>query len=72
MSRADALQKLLALGELPRPEIEQVMGGDRRETGEAMEQLRCSGGLTYRNDGYGQRLYVLTEAGRATAFQGAA
>lgn len=39
MSRAEALHKLLALGGMPRPEIQHVMGGDRSEIAAAVSSL---------------------------------
>lgn len=72
MSRLDALKKLLALGELCRPEIEQVMGGDRIELVNAMAELHASGDVLYVKDGRQQTYLRLTDAAIASAFQGAA
>lgn len=62
MSRAEALCKLLALGPLPRREIDRIAGGDRLETEAAMGQLLRAGAVTWRHDGSGQRLYALRPA----------
>lgn len=72
MSRTHTLRKLLALGELCRPEIEQVMGGCRVEVANAMTELHMSGDALRVKDGRQQTYFRLTDAARAAAFQGAA
>ena len=71
MTRAEALKKLLALGDLTQPEIEVVMGGDKLVLRDAMFGSLASGAITYRNAGAGQRLWTLTPAARAATFGGA-
>lgn len=64
-SRAEALRKLLTLGELVHGEIVEVMGGDAASVQVAMHELQATGVLTYRNCGRGQRLYCLaSDCGR--------
>lgn len=70
MTRAEALRKLLAIGELCLAEIEVVMGGSRAEVAGAIHALRSGGELVYVRDGRQQIYYRLTEQSRATAFAG--
>ena len=72
MTRAEALRKLLAIGELRLPEIEVVMGGSRAELAAAMQTLRAGGELLYVRDGRQQTFYRLTDQARAAAFAGGA
>lgn len=71
MTRAEALRKLLAIGELCRQEIESVMGGDQSEVADAICQLRLNDELMYVRDGRQQTFYRLTDEARARAFGGA-
>ena len=59
MTRAEALKKLLALGDLTLPEIRVTMGGDLPALDAAMGRLQDAGELTWRNAGSGQRLWML-------------
>lgn len=72
MTRAEALRKLLAIGELCRQEIEAVMGGSRAEVACAMQTLRVSGELLHVRDGRQQIFYRLTDQAQAVAFVGGA
>ena len=62
MTRAEALKKLLALGDLTLGELRTVMGGDRQAVDAAVRELRQRAVLTVRNNGYGQRLICLARA----------
>lgn len=62
MSRADAVAKLLALGDLTLGELRTVMGGDRQAVDAAVLELRQRAVLTVRNNGYGQQLIGLARA----------
>ena len=62
MSRADAIAKLLALGDLTLGELRTVMGGDRQAVDAAVRELRQRAVLTVRNNGYGQQLICLARA----------
>lgn len=68
MNRTKALRKLLALGELNRPEIERIMGGDRLQTINALAELHMAGDLLYVKDGRQQVYFRLTDEARASAF----
>jgi len=68
MTRTEALQKLLALGDLTQQQIESIMGGDRAEARDALEQSVEVRAVTYRHDGCGHRMYMLAPAARARAF----
>lgn len=68
MTRAEALRKLLAIGELCRLEIENVMGGESSEVAGAISALRASGEIVYVRDGRQQTFYRLTDEARARAF----
>ncbi len=59
MTRLDALEKLLALGDLTLPEIRVVMGGCQLTLDSALFTGLATGKLTYRNAGAGQRLWTL-------------
>lgn len=69
MTRLEALRKLLALGELCRPEIEQVMGGDRIAVVNALSELHMSGDVLYVRDGRQQTYFRLTDSAMRSAFQ---
>lgn len=68
MTRTEALRKLLALGAMVRGEIVDAMGGQPDTVLKAIDDLRASGQLTYRNCGRNERLYQLTQSGSAEAF----
>lgn len=68
MTRTEALRKLLAIGELNRPEIERIMGGDRIQTVNALAELHTAGDLLYVKDGRQQVYFRLTDEARAAAF----
>lgn len=68
MTRAEALRKLLAIGELCRQEIERIMGGEQSEIAGALSDLRASGELVHVRDGRQQTFYRLTDDARARAF----
>lgn len=59
MTRAEALKKLLALGDLTLPEIRVTMGGDLPALDAAIGHLQAAGELTWRHGGCGQRLWML-------------
>ena len=67
MTRAEAVTKLLALGDLSLAELRAVMGGDRLALEAAVRDLLASGLLKVRNSGYGQQLLTLPHAGVACA-----
>jgi biotin operon repressor len=62
VSRAEAVAKLLTLGDLTLGELRAVMGGDRQAVDAAVRELRQRGVLTVRNNGYGQQLIGLARA----------
>ncbi len=59
MTRADAVAKLLALGDLTLGELRTVMGGDRQALDAAVRDMLALGALRVRNNGYGQQLLSL-------------
>ena len=67
MTRAEAVTKLLALGDLTLGELRAVMGGDRMALDAAVRDLRAGGRLTVRNNGYGQQLLTLARPGAGCA-----
>ena len=67
MTRAEAVTKLLALGDLTLGELRAVMGGDRLALDAAVRDLRACGRLTVRNNGYGQQLLTLLRPGAECA-----
>ena len=67
MTRAEAVTKLLALGDLTLGELRAVMGGDRLALDAAVRDLRAGGRLTVRNNGYGQQLLTLQRPGAGCA-----
>lgn len=68
MNRAETLRKLLALGDLCRQEVEQIMGGDRIQTINALADLHNAGDLLYVKNGRQQTYFRLTDEARASAF----
>ena len=64
-TRAEALKKLLSLGDLVMGEIVERMGGDVQSVLEAVHDLTMAGELTYRNCGRSERLYCLSAKGAA-------
>ena len=59
MTRAEAVCKLLALGDLTLAELRAVMGGDRQALDATVRDLLALGALMVRNNGYGQQLLSL-------------
>lgn len=57
--RAQALTKLLALGDLVQAEIIECMGGDVQDVLHAQRALMQAGTVSYRNCGRGERVYFL-------------
>lgn len=70
MTRADALRKLLAIGELYRDEIFAAMGGNPFEVSQAITALRRAGDLQPVREDWVRQVYRLTDEARARAFGG--
>lgn len=65
-ARAEAVRKLLRLGGLTSPQLEQVMGGCPLEVQRAVDHLRRIGHVSYWRAGRDrQPVYQLTDAGKA-------
>lgn len=68
MTRAEALRKLLAVGELYRDEIFAAMGGNPFDVAKAISELRRAGELQPVREGWIRQVYRLTDEARAQAF----
>lgn len=68
MTRTESIRKLLALGDLYRPDLEIIMGGDKLQIDDALAELHTAGDLLYVKDGRQQVYFRLTDEARAAAF----